>query len=157
MGRRPLPFAVAFNFGGITGAIAFGRLSETVLGRRGSAALATLVGIGSIPLYLFASTTAPLLLGAFAMGFFGTGNFGVVPGYLSERYPTIARAAGAGFAYQAGAAIAAAAPTVIGALRDSGMPRATAMALGIAGSGIVVLVLLSLGPETRGRELKTEN
>jgi SHS family lactate transporter-like MFS transporter len=153
LGRRPLIFAIAFNFGGISGAIAFGRLSETRLGRRGSAGLATIIGIASIPLYLFASATAPLLAGAFAMGFFGTGNFGVVPGYLSERYPTVARAAGAGFAYQAGAAIAASAPTLIGALRDGGMARATAMAFGIGASGIVVLVLLSLGPETRGRSL----
>jgi MFS transporter, SHS family, lactate transporter len=156
LNRRPLPFAVAFNLGGTTGTIAIGRLSETALGRRGAAGLATVIGIASIPLYLFASNTAVLLIGAFLIGFFGSGNFGVIPGYLSERFPTAVRATGAGFTYQAGAAIAAAAPTLIGALRDGGMARATAMSLGIAGAGMVVLLLLSLGPETRGRELRSE-
>ena len=93
-------------------------------------------------------------VGAFAMGFFGTGNFGVAPGYLSERFPTAARAAGAGFSYQAGAALASFAATLIGALIDRGMPVANAMSICIAASSIAVLILLWLGPETRGREFR---
>jgi cyanate permease len=94
-----------------------------------------------------------LIAGAATMGFFGTGNFGIVPGYLNERFPTGSRAAGAGFAYQAGAALASVAPTFIGTLHDRGMAWAPAMAVCIAASGVLVLVLLWLGPETRGREL----
>jgi hypothetical protein len=73
---------------------------------------------------------------------------------LSERFPTAIRAAGAGFAYQAGGGIAAVAPTIIGSLQDRGMTLASAMALAIGVSGVLVLILLALGPETRGRDLK---
>ena len=153
MGRRPLSFQVAFQGGAIIGALACGRLSETSLGRRGAAGLATVIGLAAIPLYLFTASTMLLIAGAATMGFFGTGNFGIVPGYLNERFPTGSRAAGAGFAYQAGAALASVAPTLIGTLHDRGMAWAPAMAVCIAASGVLVLVLLWLGPETRGREL----
>jgi len=137
----------------IIGALACGRLSETSLGRRGAAGLATLIGLAGIPLYLFTTNTTLLIAGAATMGFFGTGNFGIVPGYLNERFRTDSRAAGAGFAYQAGAGLASVAPTFIGGLHDRGMAWAPAMAVCIAASGVLVLVLLWLGPETRGREL----
>jgi SHS family lactate transporter-like MFS transporter len=153
MGRQTLPFIMMFNVAGIAGGIACGRLSETALGRRGSSALTTLIGIASIPIYLFTGSTALLLAGAFLMGW-SSGNFGVIPTYLSERFPTAIRAAGAGFAYQAGGGIAAVAPTIIGSLQDRGMTLASAMALAIGVSGILVLILLALGPETRGRDLK---
>jgi SHS family lactate transporter-like MFS transporter len=153
-GRRPLPFQVAFQGGAIVGALACGRLSETSLGRRGAAGLATLIGLAVLPLYLFTTSSPLLIVGAATMGFFGTGNFGIVPGYLNERFPTASRAAGAGFAYQAGAAVASIAPAFIGTLHDRGMAWAPAMAVCIAASGVLVLVLLWLGPETRGREFR---
>ena len=114
MHRQTLPYMAALNIGAIIGALAFGRLSEGALGRRGSATIATLVGILSLPLYVFNSNASLMILGALAMGFFGAGNFGVVPGYLTERFPTIVRAAGAGFAYHVGAGAASFAPTLIG-------------------------------------------
>jgi len=152
MHRQPLTFLVAFNVAAIAGAVAIGRLSETSLGRRGAAILSTLVGVAFIPLYVFTSSAALLWLGALAMGFFGAGNFGIVPAYLTERFPTVARAAGAGFAYHVGAGIASFTPTLIGALQDRGMPLATAMAICIAGSGVLLSVLVWLGPETRGQQ-----
>jgi SHS family lactate transporter-like MFS transporter len=151
MHRPTLPYLAALNIGGITGGIAFGRISEGALGRRGSATIATLVGILVIPLYVFTQNTALLLVGALAMGFFGAGNFGVVPGYLTERYPTVARAVGAGFAYHVGAGIGSFTPTLVGALQDRGFPLPSAMAACIAASGALVIVLMWLGPETRGR------
>jgi len=156
MQRQTVPFLVLFNLGAIVGAIACGRLSETSLGRRGAAGLATLIGVGAIPLFLFSASTPLLLAGAASMGFFGTGNFGVVPGYLSERFPTAARATGAGFAYQVGAALASFGPFLIGSLQDRGMGLAVAMASCIGVGGMLVIVLLWLGPETRGRPLFSE-
>ena len=153
MEREPLVFVVAFNIGGILGAVVFGRLSETWLGRRGSAALSAIVGVASTPLYVFSTGTALLLVGAFAMGFFGTGYFGVVPTYLNERFPIAVRAVGAGFTYQAGAGIAAAAPTIIGILQDRSMALPSAMAVCIVASGIFVTLVLWTGPETRGTDL----
>jgi SHS family lactate transporter-like MFS transporter len=154
MGRSTLPFLVSFNIGGILGGILVGRLSETGLGRRGASGLATVLGVASIPLYLFVEDTTLLLIGAFAMGLFGTGNFGIAPGYLSERFPTAARAAGAGFSYQAGAALASPTAALIGAMIDRGQAIQSATAICIATSSLLVLLLLWLGPETRGREFK---
>ena len=71
----------------------------------------------------------------------------------SRRFPTSARAAGAGFAYQSGAALASFAPTLIGGLHDRGMPLGSAMAFCIVAAGALVLLLLWLGPETRGMTL----
>ena len=123
-----LGFIVSFNVGGILGGIACGRLAETWLGRRGASALVTLIGISSLPLYLFSDNVWILIAGAFLVGI-GTGNFGMTPTYLAERFPTAVRAAGAGFAYQAGGGLAAVTPTIIGVLEDGGMPLAHAMTL----------------------------
>ncbi|HXI28665.1 MAG TPA: MFS transporter [Vicinamibacterales bacterium] len=157
MHRQTLPYMAALNVGAIAGAIVFGRLSEGALGRRGSASIATLVGILSLPLYVFAGTTTLLIVGALAMGFFGAGNFGVVPGYLTERFPTIARAVGAGFAYHVGAGLGSSTPFIVGMMQDRGYALSTAMAACIAGSGALVIVMLWLGPETRGTHFRAEH
>ena len=154
-GLPTLGFVVSFNIGGILGGIACGRLAETWLGRRGASALVTLIGISSLPFYLFSENQSILLIGAFFVGV-GTGNFGMTPTYLAERFPTAVRAAGAGFAYQAGGGLAAVTPTIIGMFEDRGMPLATAMTWCTAVAGFLVIVLLALGPETRGRELTSD-
>jgi MFS transporter, SHS family, lactate transporter len=156
LGRPILPYMAALNIGGIAGAVVCGRISEGALGRRGASSIATAVGILVIPLYVFSTSTPMLLVGALAMGFFGAGNFGVVPGYLTERFPTIARAVGAGFAYHVGAGIASFTPTLVGMLADGGLPLARAMGACIAGSGVLVIVMLWLGPETRGRHFRAD-
>jgi len=156
MHRQTLPFLLAFNVGAIAGALAIGRLSETRLGRRGAAILSTIVGVAFIPLYVFAADATLLWIGALAMGFFGAGNFGIVPAYLTERFPTVARAAGAGFAYHVGAGFGSFTPTLVGLLQDRGLALPTAMALCIAGSGVLLSMLVWMGPETRGREFKAE-
>jgi len=152
--RQTLPFLLAFNAGAIAGAVAVGWWSETVLGRRGAAIVATLLGVAAIPMYVFASDGVLLAAGALAMGFFGAGNFGVVPAYLTERFPTVARAAGAGFAYHVGAGLGSFTPTLVGHLQDRGLPLATAMAACIAASGLILTILIWLGPETRGKQFR---
>ena len=119
----PLGYLIALNAGGLFGSIALGQLSETRLGRRGAPTLGMIVGTLSAPLYLWASDPTLLLIGAALVGFGASGAWGIVPGYLSERFPTEARAVGTGFAYHVGAgARGAFTPFVIGALRDGGMP-----------------------------------
>jgi SHS family lactate transporter-like MFS transporter len=150
--RPTLPYLALLNIGGITGALFFGQISEGRLGRRGSASIATLIGILTIPIFVLTTNSVLLLIGALAMGFFGAGNFGVVPGYLTERFPTIVRAAGSGFAYHVGAGAASFAPTLIGMLQDRGVALPYAMAACIGGSAGLLIVLLWLGPETRGTQ-----
>src|SRR5215813_11437631 len=157
MHRQTLPYMAALNVGGIGGAVVFGRLSEGALGRRGSATIATLVGILVLPLYVFTDNSALMMLGAFSMGFFGAGNFGVVPGYLTERFPTVARAVGAGFAYHVGAGLGSSTPFIVGMMQDRGYALSTAMAACIAGSGALVILMLWLGPETRGTHFRAEH
>ncbi len=94
---------------------------------------------------MFTSSGTLLWIGALTMGFFGAGNFGIVPGYLTERFPTVARAVGAGFAYHVGAGLGSFTPTLVGLLQDRGLALPTAMAACIAGSGALVIVLLWLG------------
>jgi SHS family lactate transporter-like MFS transporter len=152
--RGPLLYTVLLNVGGIAGTITAGRLSETRLGRRGAVALMMGAGIASIPLFLYTSSAEGMSLGAFAIGLFAAGSWGVVPGYLTERFPTEARAAGAGFAYHAGAGLGAFTPQLIGLLQDRGLVLPDAMAGCLVAAGVLVIVLIWLGPETRGRQFQ---
>ena len=105
-----------------------------------------------IPLFVFSHSPVALLLGSFLMGACGMAVFGIVPSYLTERFPTAARSVGPGFAYHAGAAIGSVTPTLIGVLQDRGVKLANAMAGGILVSAVLVASIIWLGPETRGRK-----
>jgi SHS family lactate transporter-like MFS transporter len=149
---QPFGYIVALNVGAISGAMLWGRVSETRLGRRGAAALGSLMGIAMIPFFLF--TTEPLFraLGAFLIGVGGPGMWGVIPTYLSERFPTAVRGVGPGFSYHMGAALGAVTPAWIGRLRDGGYALNTAMATFIAIANVLAIAMLFLGPETRGKQ-----
>ena len=150
---QPLSFLLLLNAGGLIGSVVLGAMSEKWGGRRGSATLGMVMGLLSVPFYLFSSNSSVLLLGAWMMGFFAAGAWGMVPGYLSERFPTEARGVGTGFAYHAGVGIGSYAPYLIGRLQDGGTSLNVAMAYCIATAGVVCVTLLWLGPETRGRTL----
>jgi len=154
--RPTLPYLVAFNLGAICGTAAWGRSSEGRLGRRGAVTITALLGIASIPLYLYATSPQLLFLGAFMMGAFGCGIWGMAPAYVTERYPTEARGVGPGFCYHAAAAIGALMPLLIGWMDDRGTPLAAAMAMPIAVSLLLSATLIWLGPETRGRVFSAE-
>jgi SHS family lactate transporter-like MFS transporter len=152
-GRSTLPYLVVLNAGTLVGNFVWGRTAETRLGRRGAATVATVVGVLAAPLFLFSGRAELLLAGAAIMGLSGTANFGVIPTYLSEQFPTSVRAAGAGFSYHVGAAVGSVAPFVVGALHDGGMALPSAMAASVVASGVLVVTSVWLGPETRGRPL----
>jgi SHS family lactate transporter-like MFS transporter len=150
----PLRYLIALNAGGVIGSVILGQLSESRLGRRGASTLGMIVGVLAAPLFLWAPNPTLLLLGAALVGLGSAGAWGIVPGYLSERFPTDARAVGTGFAYHVGAGLGAYTPTLIGSLQDTGVPLADAMLWCITGAGALVLVMLWLGPETQGRRLE---
>ena len=152
--QQPLAFLLLLNAGGLIGSVAFGALSEKWGGRRGAATLGMVAGVLSAPVYLFSETSGGLLLGAWLIGFCASGAWGIVPGYLSERFPTEARGVGTGFSYHVGVGFGAFAPYLIGVLTDAGTALQTAMFWCVIGGGIGVIALLWLGPETRGRELE---
>ncbi|MBV8451061.1 MAG: MFS transporter [Deltaproteobacteria bacterium] len=150
-GRSPLPYLVAFNLGAVAGVAICGRMSETVLGRRGAVSIAALAGLGSIPLYLHTTSPATLWLGALTMGAFGCGMVGVAPAYVTERFPTATRGIGPGFCYHAAAAVASIIPVLMGSLQDRGVALIDVMTIAIAITLILCAGLIWLGPETRGR------
>jgi SHS family lactate transporter-like MFS transporter len=152
-GLTTLSFLIALNLGGILGSYVWGRASEGRPGRRGAATVAALLGVAMVPLYLYASDTRLLFIGAALMGLFGAGMWGVIPTYLSERFPTAARSVGAGFSYHAGAALGSMTPFVVGAFQDRGWELPDAMATCIVISLLLSTAMLWLGPETRGRML----
>jgi SHS family lactate transporter-like MFS transporter len=149
----PLWYLLALNAGGVIGSVALGAVSEKGIGRRGSATLGVVIALLSAPWYLDAASPALLLVAAAVMGVFGAGAWGMVPGYLSERFPTEARGVGTGFAYHAGVGLGSYGPFLIGRFQDGGMELRTAMASCLVTAGVLVIVLLWLGPETRGRTL----
>jgi SHS family lactate transporter-like MFS transporter len=151
--QAPLAFLLLLNAGGAIGSIAFGALSERWGGRRGAATLGIAAGILSAPLFVWSSSGWGLLAGAWLIGFCASGAWGVVPGYLSERFPTEARGVGTGFAYHVGAGLGAGAPFLIGRMQDAGTDLRSAMLTMIVAGGVAIIVLLWLGPETRGRSL----
>jgi len=151
--RPTLPYLMAFNLGAICGTAIWGRISEGRLGRRGAVTITALLGVASIPLYLYVTTPVLLGVGAFTMGAFGCGIWGMAPAYVTERYPTEARGVGPGFCYHAAAAIGALMPLLIGWMDDRGIPLATAMAIPIAIALSCSAAFIWFGPETRGRAL----
>jgi SHS family lactate transporter-like MFS transporter len=152
-GRSTLPYLAAFNVGAIGGTAAWGRLSETRLGRRGAATATMLLGIASLPLYLHATDPLMLGVGALTMGFFGMGIWGMAPAYSNERFPTEVRGVGAGFCYHAAAAMGALMPYVLGELQDRGFGLVNAMSAAMVLSGLTAMIIW-LGPETRGRDIR---
>jgi predicted MFS family arabinose efflux permease len=151
-GRPVLPYLAAFNVGAIVGTAFWGRISEGRLGRRGTATVTVVLGLAALPLYLHATSSVMLWFGALTMGAFGMGIWGMAPAYTNERFPTSVRGVGAGFCYHAAAAIGAAMPTVLGALRDRGFTLVNAMSVAMVLSAFFAMIIW-LGPETRGRNL----
>jgi SHS family lactate transporter-like MFS transporter len=154
-GLSTLPYIIALNVGGIAGSAFWGWISEGRLGRRGAVTAAALIGIAVVPMYVLSTDPRLLMAGALLVGFGAHGMWGAFPSYITERFPSEVRGAGAGFCYHAGALAGSFTSSVIGYMKASGMALSTAMALSIVVSGLAVAMLIWLGPETRGRTLNT--
>jgi MFS transporter, putative metabolite:H+ symporter len=127
-------------------------LSEGRLGRRGAFSATIVLGVVSLPFFLYGGSNTALVLGALMMGFFGMGVWGMAPAYTVERFPTSVRGVGPGFCYHAGAAMGAVMPTLLGAMQDRGVSAVTGMSVTMVASAVLAMSMVWLGPETRGRE-----
>ena len=96
-------------------------------------------------------------MGAVLMGATGGGIWGMAPAYLTERFPTAVRGVGPGLSYHVGAAVGSVTPFVLGQLQDGGMTIGGAMLVSIVISGLLVVAMIWLGPETRGREFSASD
>ncbi|KRV81871.1 MFS transporter [Pseudomonas citronellolis] len=116
-----------------------------------------LFAVGSFIVVLFYTQlpipNAAMLWLGFPLGFFASGIFSGMGAFLTELFPTRIRGSGQGFCYNAGRAIAALFPMLIGMISQH-----VPLGLGIGGFaavsyGVVILAALSL-PETRGKQLE---
>ena len=149
--------AIIYAFGMICGGTILGHLSQQ-WGRRRVIILAALGGMLLIPLWIFAPTTASLLLGGFLIQFMVQGAWGVVPVHLNELSPPAFRGTFPGLAYQMGNFAAAYAAQQQAWLAEhfrlpNGEPNyALTMALVEAVVFLLIIILAALGREERGKE-----
>ena len=92
-----------------------------------------------------------LVLG-FPLGFFANGMFAPMGPYLTELFPTKSRATNQGFSYNAGRAVGALFPGLIGYLSQS-IGLGTAIGVFTIAAYLLLLTALWLLPETHGRDL----
>ena len=153
-GLNTLAFIIALNVGGIIGSAFWGGVSQGRLGRRGAVTCAAALGVTVSPLYLLSGDPGILLIGALLVGFGAHGMWGAFPSYITERFPSDVRGAGAGFCYHAGALAGSFTSYAIGHLVDTGWTLEVAMTAAIAVSGLAVALTIWLGPETRDRRFQ---
>jgi MFS family permease len=96
--------------------------------------------------------TAVLLLG-FPLGFFQSGIIAGTGATFAELFPTRVRATGQGFSYNTGRAVGSLVPALVGVL-SVGMGLGKAMGVFAVCSYVIVLLAVSLLPETRGQDLE---
>jgi len=149
--------AIIYAIGMICGGTIVGYFSQH-WGRRRVIILAAICGMLLIPLWIFAPSTALLIIGGFLMQFMVQGAWGVVPVHLNELSPAEFRGTFPGLAYQLGNFAAAYAAQQQASLayhfRDAnGNPNyALTMALVECFVFLAIILLAAIGPEKRGRE-----
>ena len=149
--------SMVYATGAICGGTALGFLSQQ-WGRRRIIILSALCGMLLIPLWIFAPSTALLILGGFLIQFMVQGAWGVVPIHLNELSPPQFRGTFPGLVYQLGNFAAAYAAQQQAWLAQrfrmaNGQPNyALTMAMVELIVFVAVMILAAIGPERRGKE-----
>ncbi len=143
--------AIIYNLGAICGGLTFGVLSNR-LGRRRTIALAALLSLPAMPLWVYGGSASVLAASAFALQFMVQGAWGVVPAHLNELAPPAMRATFPGVVYQLGNLLASYnAPLQQWLARRHGSVEHPDYAWGliwVCGTVAIVLALLAIaGPE----------
>jgi MFS family permease len=102
-------------------------------------------------MFLPISNRTMLFLG-FPLGLFANGLYSPMGPFLSELFPTRVRATAQGFAYNAGRAIGALFPMLVGVL-STHLPLGKAIGIFTLASYALLIAGCFLLPETKGREL----
>jgi len=149
--------AIIYAVGMICGGTVVGYLSQH-WGRRRVIILSAIFGMLLIPLWIFAPSTALLVVGGFLIQFMVQGAWGVVPVHLNELSPPDFRGTFPGLAYQLGnfAAAYAAQQQAWLATNFFGTNEnpnyALTMALVQCFVFLAIILLAAIGPEKHGRE-----
>ncbi len=148
---------IIYSLGAICGGTVVGFLSQR-WGRRRSIILSAICGMLLIPIWIFAPSTALLIVGGFLMQFMVQGAWGVVPVHLNELSPPDFRGTFPGLAYQLGNFAAAYAAQQQAWLAEhfrsaNGQPNyALTMALVESVVFLAIIFLAAIGREERGKE-----
>jgi SHS family lactate transporter-like MFS transporter len=147
---------VIYNIGAIIGGILFGALSQKI-GRRKAIAMAALLVLPMIPLWVGNGSAGTLAVGAFLIQMAVQGAWGVVPAHLNELSPASVRGTFPGLAYQLGNLGASFIPKLEPMMAE-GWGRGWPFALGwVVGIGAVVLAaIVFLGPEARDARMSAD-
>src|SRR5436305_8714251 len=148
---------IVYAIGAICGGAVVGFLSQQ-WGRRRSIVICAVCGMLLIPAWMFAPSTALLIMGGFLIQFMVQGAWGVVPVHLNELSPPEFRGTFPGLAYQLGNFAAAYAAQQQAWLAEhfrlaNGEPNyALTMALVEAVVFLVIIFLAAIGREERGKK-----
>jgi len=139
--------------GAIIGGLVFGHLSD-LWGRKKMMALAVMLAVIIIPLWMYNGGSIVIALGAFAMQFMVQGAWGIIPAHINELSPGPLRGFFPGFAYQMGVLIASSI-AYLEALLAQYVNYATSMEI-LAGSVLVLgAIVILAGPEAKGIHFDT--
>lgn len=139
--------------GAILGGLVFGHISD-LFGRKKMMALAVILAIMLIPLWLYDGGSAMIAAGAFGMQFMVQGAWGVIPAHINELSPGPLRGFFPGFAYQLGVLIASSIAYIEAVLAQY-VSYATSMEI-LAGSVLVLgAIVILAGPEAKGVDFQT--
>jgi MFS family permease len=148
---RSSAFMIPVMIGAFFGYTSFGFVADRI-GRRPTFAGYLLLSAVVVFIYGNTKDASTLMWLGPILGFFGSGYYSGFGSIISELFPTRARGAGVGFTYNAGRAMSAMAPTVIGFF---------AATYGLGGSLTITAIFFTLGgltvfllPETKGKQLE---
>lgn len=139
-------------FGSFCGYVLSAHLSDA-LGRRMTFFIMALAAAATVAVYTMVDVTPfEILLLGFFLGFFQSGIVAGMGAAFAELFPTKVRGNGQGFSYNAGRAIGAVMPALVGFM-GAALPLGTAIGCFAILSYAVVLIATAMLPETRGAEL----
>lgn len=134
--------------GAILGGLFFGYISDR-WGRRRMMAVAIVLAMALIPLWLYDGGIAIIATGAFGMQFMVQGAWGVIPAHINELSPGPLRGFFPGFAYQLGVLIASSVAYIEAVMAQS-LSYATSMEILAGGVLLLGVIVVLAGPEARG-------
>ncbi len=143
---------VVMQVGAALGFISFGYVADS-LGRKVAFIVYFVLSAIAVPAYTMISSPTVLLAFGPVVAFFGTGFYSGFAPTFAELFPTNVRATAQGFIYNAGRAVSALAPMMVGFLSAGyGLSGALAFTAGFfLLAGLIVLIFL---PETKGAKLQ---
>jgi MFS family permease len=145
-------FLIVQILGALVGFLIGSYLSDAI-GRKWTFMLSAIGSLVMVLLFMFAPlSNAGIFWLGIPLNIFLLMKFPPMGPFMTELYPTSVRGTGQGFCYNAGRAIGSFFPTMVGFVSE-GMPLGSVIAVFSAVAfGVMILMLLML-PETRGRSL----